>query len=276
MTNGNKIVNNKNSPKLTNPKIVLYKKHKNSSGNYLSYSLDKSGKKQYQYPQDFVDKQTKIKFRRIKAFSKIYDKLVIKVRRKLLSGSFENTKELECYLLIYILLRTYFRTGNDNSNNYGLTTLEPRHVLTRVPDIVIFDFIGKKSVRNYKTISDQLMYKYITYLKKTTGSQKGKDQLFSVNAHELNNFLKTLIGPEFICKDIRTYSANKVFIEYLIKNKTLKGSYDHVASQLCNTKYISRKNYVMNSIEDLFKRKPELFTNNSTQGVLGIFEKLPG
>jgi len=253
-------------------------KNLNNKSNYISFSYDKTGKKQYTYDKEFVKKASNNKFKRIVLFANSYNYLYNYVKRKLneiklneiklnemkLDKTNLDFKDFQCLIMIWILLKTYIRVGNTESDTYGLTTLLNKHVILE-KDIngsyyVILDFIGKKRVRNYKKIKDPLLYKYFIGIKKT---KRPNEQLFTVSNNELNLHLKSLIGSQFTCKDIRTYSANKLFINYLINQKTLKGSYEYVAKELCNTKYISKKSYIMNSISNLFKNKPDYF-NNST------------
>ena len=237
----------------------------NISSNYISYSFDKSGKKQYQYREDFIHKTTKLKYKRIIKFCEKWKYLCGIIKNKLLKKEFNSQKEFECTLMIYILLKTYIRPGNNDSDNYGLTTLKNKHISLSIKPTVILDFIGKKAVRNYKEVSDPLMYNYIKSIKKKSACNS---KLFGVSCTDLNLYLKSIIGLDYTCKDIRTFSANRLFIEYIKKNNTIKGSYDHVAKELCNTKYISRKSYIMNTIEKLYNKNTESFKGYDTLTIL--------
>jgi DNA topoisomerase-1 len=227
---------------------------------------DTSGKKQYIYHPKFVELTTQEKFKRIQKFSPLLKKFITGVYSKIKNLTNIETKEEEICLLFYILNKTWFRIGNDTYNTYGLTTLEKKHITFQLKDTIIFDFIGKKKMRNYKKIRDSVIY---ILLKNMCSNKKQNEAIFKVTSNEMNDYLQKNMSPEFTCKDFRTYYGNILFIKCLCSGLSTRESYNKVAEALCHTKYISKKSYIMSSkIEELYKQKRYLFEGTSPEKIL--------
>ncbi len=230
--------------------------------------IDAKGKKQYIYHPVFIELTTNEKFKRIKNFCKGLKLFINRVNRISDTNTNTNNKESIICLMFKILYRTYLRVGNYGQNTYGLTTLEKRHVKLIEPDTVIFDFIGKKNVRNYKVLKDSNIFKKIKQLINGQG-QSSTDKIFITSGHspitslDMNNYIQEYMGPEFSCKDFRTYASNILFIQLLSSGIPIKDAYDQVATELCHTKNISKKSYITNKIEEIYKTRPELFNKKS-------------
>ena len=172
-----------------------------------------------------------------------------------------------------ILLKTYIRIGNVcYKDTYGLTTLENRHITLKGSEI-IFDFIGKRSIKNKVIIFDSEIARDLLLLKNNC---KGpSDKIFktieglSVTSIMMNDFLAGIVGPEFSCKDFRTYAANILFIKKLgtFKNGSNYGSniretFKEVSEKLGHSAAISKGSYVVPYIIDKYKENPNYFNSS--------------
>ncbi len=229
-----------------------------------------SKKNQYVYHPMFTELTKNEKYKRLEKFSKCIGQFINHVSRTLNKLSYEgpNSREFVICILFKIMILSHFRVGNDTYDTFGLTTLERRHINLKAPNVIIFDFIGKKNVKNYKEIRDNniydAMHNYL--LKNKTGYQKvfiDKDG-HVVSSIDMNNYLQKIMGPEFTCKDFRTYASNKIFVKCLCDGASLKESYECVSKELCHTKFVSKKSYVMGKIEELYKKDKSLFNKGTT------------
>lgn len=244
--------------------------------------IDIKGKKQYIYHPVFIELTTNEKFDRIKNFCKGLKIFLNKINR-VLNNNNSGFRESTICLMFKILYKTYLRIGNYGQSTFGLSTLEKRHIKLISPDTIIFDFIGKKNVRNYKELKDLFIYNRIKML---LNNKKDNDKVFCsleqtdntdkhtdkhTNGHtdkhitsiDMNNYIQEHMGPEFSCKDFRTYASNILFIKLLSTGINIKEVYEKVAAELCHTKNIAKKSYITNKIEETYKTRPELFNKKN-------------
>jgi DNA topoisomerase-1 len=252
---------------------------------------DANGKTQYIYHPIFVGLTTVEKFNRLKKFCKKIDSFILFINSRINSrnNSIDDREYLLC-LMFNIMFKTYLRVGNYGQNTYGLSTLEKRHIKFPGRNVVIFDFIGKKGIRNHKTITDAGIYHDLESLTKNkTKFQRVfiDKQGHAITSQDMNDYLRKHMGSEFTCKDFRTYASNILFIKGLIGSqdqKSLTGSkdskdqkslagqkdskdskklikevYDSVAKELCHTKNVSKKSYVNSKIEEYYLNNPQVF-----------------
>jgi len=240
-------------------------------------------KNQYVYHPMFTELTTIEKYKRLEKFCMCIGPFMTHVSKIINNkncnkncNSEDYSKEFIICILFRIMFLTHFRVGNDTYDTYGLTTLEKRHVSLKKPNTIIFDFIGKKNVVNHKEISDSVIYDILSkLLKNKMNSQKiFETEKYTVSALDMNNYLQRVMGSDFSCKDFRTYASNKIFVKCLCNGLSLKESYEYVAKELCHTKFVSKKSYVMNKIEDLYKRDNTAFNKNvSLNNILNIINK---
>lgn len=248
---------------------------------------DANNKTQYIYHPGFVAITQSDKYKRMKKLSFSIHKLqnnVDKIIREEKIGSYVSMVAL----MTKIMLLTYIRIGSESGKResiYGLSTLERRHIKLINDDEIVLDFIGKKGVRNFKKIKNKNVYNYLKWIFTNT-AKLNQSRLFVADGYivtnnDVNKFIKENVGTQFSCKDIRTLFSNLVFIEALcsekiehenekneheneqIKKQILARAYNKVATELCNTKYVSKKSYVTKQIEDLYLQNSKIFKNNS-------------
>tara|TARA_B100000287_G_scaffold435051_1_gene501597 strand:+ start:26 stop:850 length:825 start_codon:yes stop_codon:yes gene_type:complete len=222
----------------------------NPNSKIQATGYDSKNRKQYIYNKDFVEKKKNLKFKKINSFDyKKYNKVI---------NYYINKKDLSknCVIanIIKLMEDLNIRVGNETykkeNGSYGITTLQKKHLKG---DVLIF--IGKKGIEHKKNITNKNSLEFI----KKILSIKGPDLFYDssgnkINSKDLNDFLKTKIQENITCKDIRTYSANKIFLDYMKKNKkgitenerkknVLEGI-DYTSKELGNSRKICRDSYL--------------------------------
>ncbi|RUS27976.1 hypothetical protein BC938DRAFT_482498 [Jimgerdemannia flammicorona] len=120
------------------------------------------------------------------------------------------------YLIDRFALRAGNEKGDDEADTVGCCSLRFEHVTLEPPNIVIFDFLGKDSIRYYNQVEvDSQVFKNLKIFKK---APKGPgDMLFDrLNTSMLNKHLSSYMKG-LTAKVFRTYNASHVFQEELRK-----------------------------------------------------------
>lgn len=112
------------------------------------------------------------------------------------------------YLIDVFALRAGGEKGSDEADTVGCCSLRFEHVTLKPPSTVVFDFLGKDSIRFYQEVEvDRQVFKNLRIFKKEP--KKPGDDLFDritptvLNKH-LQNYMKGLTAKVF-----RTYNASK-------------------------------------------------------------------
>ncbi|KAK3074113.1 DNA topoisomerase 1 [Teratosphaeriaceae sp. CCFEE 6253] len=126
------------------------------------------------------------------------------------------------YLIDQFALRAGNEKGEDEADTVGCCSLKFEHVTLRPPDTVIFDFLGKDSIRFYNEVNvDSQVFKNLKLFKR---APKGEgDEIFDrlttsgLNKH-LSNYMQGLTAKVF-----RTYNASYT-MSTLLKDMKAEGS----------------------------------------------------
>lgn len=213
--------------------VIIFENNKK----ILAYGFDSKNRKQVIYNPIFVEKKNKEKYKRYIRLCKDINLIKKKINEDLLDNN--NLKNKQIAIIIFLILNCGFRIGNDiylkNNNSYGLTTLERRHLKFKKPDEIIIEFNGKKNVINKSICKSKIIYNYLI---------KKKNKLFDVSSIDVNNYLKT-INETITSKDLRTWNANQLFINYMKdKNMKVNNAIKLVSEKLHNTPSVCKKNYI--------------------------------
>ena len=192
-----------------------------------AHGIDSSGKKQYILNETHITNKKYEKFHRMKQLIKKINSFKKLIR---INNYTDLSKENIIKLLFNLLLETHIRVGNEvyskNNKTYGLTTLRKRHLIysNNSNDEYFFNFIGKSKIEH----SIQIPEKYHPLIIKLRDNNNSKNNNFfwylsegnkiNISSDILNEYIKKNMGEQFTCKDLRTYSANVLFIEYFLKN----------------------------------------------------------
>ncbi|KAG5458951.1 MAG: DNA topoisomerase I, partial [Olpidium bornovanus] len=156
------------------------------------------------------------KYEKARALKKIVHKVREDYRRELKDNVYEvRQRATVIYLIDVLALRAGNEKGEDEADTVGCCSLRYEHVTLEPPCTMVFDFLGKDSIRYYNSVEvDQQVFKNIKYFKK---NKKVGDLLFDkldtadVNQH-LSTYMKGLTAKVF-----RTYNASHTFQEQLAK-----------------------------------------------------------
>lgn len=121
-----------------------------------------------------------------------------------------------CYLIDNLKMRVGDEKDRDEADTVGATTLRSEHVKISEDGEVVFDFLGKDSVRWRQKIRPPS--RVIENLKESIGPRR-KSLLFQgVRSEKVNAFLDEVM-PGLTAKVFRTHHATKVVKEYLAQTE---------------------------------------------------------
>jgi len=211
---------------------------------------DSKNRKQYIYSAKFVKNSMEKKFKKMNSFDHPkYTRVIKKYMSK-------NDLSKECVIanVIKLMEDLNIRVGNETykkeNGSYGITTLLKKHITGNT-----LSFVGKKGIHHTKVITEPHSIAFIRRVK----SLKGPNLFYyspgcNVSSSDLNTFLREKVDEMVTCKDIRTYSANKIFLSFMKKlpvGKTerekkanLTKGLDYTAEKLGNTRKICKDSYI--------------------------------
>ncbi|KAN0091176.1 hypothetical protein V8E55_004742 [Tylopilus felleus] len=146
------------------------------------------------------------------------------------------------YFIDRLALRAGNEKGEDEADTVGCCSLRCEHVTLEAPHFIIFDFLGKDSIRYYNRVAvEAQVFKNIRLFKE---NKEESDNLFDrVNTTHLNKHLASYMKG-LTAKVFRTYNASITFQEQLDegtpKNATVQeklNAYNHanrMVAILCN------------------------------------------
>ena len=221
---------------------------------------DSKGKKQYVYHPDYVKKKSQQKYskilKQIKLFEKIYKNILIDLK-----SNDQHNKQIA--IILYLMIKCGFRVGNKyyekHYNSYGISTIKMKHIKLIEPNIIQFDFIGKKGVRNYDTCNNKIIYNFFQEILKKYNKE---EKIFlKITSKDVNRYLNKYGKGDISSKDLRTWMANMLFIQFCAKNiklkkkNIIKDSIECVSKKLHNTPAICKKSYIDINIINCIERK---------------------
>lgn len=111
------------------------------------------------------------------------------------------------YLIDQFALRAGNEKGEDEADTVGCCSLKFEHVTLQQPDTVIFDFLGKDSIRFYNEFKvDPQVFKNLRLFKKAPKGE-GDDIFDRLTTSSLNKHLSNYM-PGLTAKVFRTYNAS--------------------------------------------------------------------
>ncbi|EMC94985.1 hypothetical protein BAUCODRAFT_34984 [Baudoinia panamericana UAMH 10762] len=122
------------------------------------------------------------------------------------------------YLIDQFALRAGNEKGEDEADTVGCCSLKFEHVTLRPPDTVIFDFLGKDSIRFYDEVKvDPQVFKNLKIFKRAPKTD-GDDIFDRLTTSGLNKHLSKYM-PGLTAKVFRTYNASWTMATLLQKMK---------------------------------------------------------
>lgn len=120
------------------------------------------------------------------------------------------------WLIDRLALRAGNEKGDDEADTVGCCSLRLEHVKLEEPNLLIFDFLGKDSIRYYNRVEvDPIIFKNMSIFMRPP--KTATDPIFDrLTTTSLNKFLTGLM-PGLTAKVFRTYNASITFQEELTK-----------------------------------------------------------
>jgi DNA topoisomerase-1 len=223
-----------------------------ADGHLQATGRDARGRKQYRYHPRWREVRDETKFGRMAAFAKALPRIRRRVRQDLARPGLPREKVLAA--VVHLLEATRMRVGNEEyareNDSYGLTTLRARQVRVN-GSTVKFRFRGKSGVWHELALSDRRLAAIVRRMRDLPGyelfqyvDEQGETR--SVDAADVNAYLKAIAGEEFTSKDFRTWAGSVLAAEALHEfgSKRLPQAIEQVARQMGNTKAVCRKCYI--------------------------------
>jgi DNA topoisomerase-1 len=163
------------------------------------------------------------KFEKARELKKHIDKIRKDYKKNLKNElTAERQKATAVYLIDQFALRAGNEKGDDEADTVGCCSLKYENITLREPQTVIFDFLGKDSIRFYSEVEvDRQVFKNLIIFKKPP--KKDGDDIFdrlttsALNAH-LQKYMTGLTAKVF-----RTYNASFTMSK-LLQELKVKGS----------------------------------------------------
>ncbi len=163
--------------------------------------------------------------------------------------------------MLRLIADGFFRVGSEryerDNNTFGITTLRKKHVFVD-GDSIIFDYVGKRSIRHRHVLSSPDLARFVKNLLGTPGTRLFRYQADghwnNVDAREINDYLQDIASFPYTAKDFRTWGGSLRAATVLAdlgagssaneRKKNVVTAVRLVSSELGNTPAICRKSYV--------------------------------
>ncbi|KAH9858421.1 hypothetical protein C2E23DRAFT_864375 [Lenzites betulinus] len=183
------------------------------------------------------------KFEKARELKKYVDKIRADYSAELKTKQMmERQRATAMYFIDKLALRAGNEKGEDEADTVGCCSLRCEHVTLSPPNKIVFDFLGKDSIRYYNEVQvDERVFKNIRIFKE---NKNDEDELFDrVNTGALNKHLASYMKG-LTAKVFRTFNASLTFQELLDRGTPEKGTtqeklnaYNHanrMVAILCN------------------------------------------
>ncbi|CAN6608325.1 DNA topoisomerase 1 [Trichomonascus vanleenenianus] len=177
--------------------LATWKENINGNHKYvlLSHSSSMKGKSDFKKFEKARELKKHIDFIR-RDYRKELDDKVMEVRQRATA----------MYLIDVLALRAGGEKGEDEADTVGCCSLRYEHIQLRKPNIVIFDFLGKDSIRYYQEKAvDPKVFRNLKIFKKEP-KKIGDDIFDRLDPPLLNKHLQNYM-PGLTAKVFRTYNA---------------------------------------------------------------------
>jgi DNA topoisomerase-1 len=231
-----------------------------ANGHLQVTARDARGRKQYRYHPEFRAQRDQAKFDRMFAFSEVLWKIRERVEHDIALPGLPREKVMAT--MVALLERTLIRVGSDEyakaNKSYGLTTLRRKHVVVR-GDALRFEFRGKSGVVANVGVTDRRIARVVQRCQELPGQELFKylddeGTRRSVDAADINDYLREITDREITAKDFRTFSGTMLAADSLRRmgpagsqrqaNQNIVKAIDETAARLGNTRAVCRKYYI--------------------------------
>lgn len=233
-----------------------------------AWGFDAKGRKQYRYHDKAAERGQLRKFYRVRQMARDLPAIraaVAKDFREKAKGE-PPTKRRVAAAVVRLIGESFFRVGSDRyaeeNKTFGVATLRKKHVTVH-DDRVVFDYIGKESIRQHQVVFAPDLVAFIRSLLDRPGPRlfryqsKGDDgrlHWHDLTSRDVNEYMHDVLGVPYSAKDFRTWGGTLHLATILAdigpgrtpreSQKNLVIALRLVASELGNTPTVCRKAYV--------------------------------
>ena len=239
-----------------------------ATGHLQAVGRDAKGRKQYRYHPRYREVRDQAKFSRMIAFGTVLQLIRKRVREDLQHSGLPKEKVVAA--VVRLLETSLIRVGNEEyakeNDSFGLTTLKNRHV--RIDGArLLFRFRGKSGQEHTVELTDRRLAGIVRRCRELPGyelfqyvAEGGEPQ--SVDASDVNQYLRDTTGQDFTAKDFRTWFGTILAIREFCAmgpsrtataaKRAVVHTIKRVAGQLGNRPATCRKYYVHPAIVDAY------------------------
>jgi DNA topoisomerase-1 len=230
--------------------------------------VDAAGRQQYLYHPDFRAQREQTKFNRLIQFAERLPDLRAAMAEHMDHDSLDRLRVSA--LATRLINRGWFRVGSEryarDSNTYGITTLQKRHVHVRGHRIA-FDFRAKHRAVVRTTLVDEELAEAVRELLAVPGGRRvfryeWEEGLSNLTGARLNDYVREYLGDAFTAKDFRTWGGTLIAAIELAERgpaeteaeakRILPAVMRTVGKELGNTPAVARSSYVSPAVIDQY------------------------
>jgi len=252
-------------------------------GHLQATGRDARGRKQYRYHVRWREERDSNKFDRLGAFGRALPAIRAVVRRDLALPGLPREKVLAT--MVALLDRTFVRVGDERyrkmNGSYGLTTLRRRHVEVSGERIRI-RFRGKSGKEHDVALTDRRIANVVRRCRDLPGYELFQytdgGEARSVDAGDVNDYLKAAADDDYSAKDFRTWGATVIAANALAAAREPRGARELVqivngaireaADSLGNTLAVCRRSYVHPGVLD--RRRIDAVAGKRARRIRGL------
>ncbi len=238
---------------------------------------DKAGRWQYRYNPRFRQRQDQRKFQKLVDFADALPRMRRRVARDIHGAGLGRDRVMAC--AIRVLSTCFMRPGSDEyarrHKHYGLTTILNRHVTVK-GDLVSFDYPGKSGQQQHREIRDRSVARIVREMLRLPGKELFKFRaddgaVVDVKREHLNEYIKSVMGPDFTAKDFRTWAGTLICACALARvaedapeviaaapqkerRKKVVEAVKETAAELGNTPAVCKSSYIEPSVLSNFEK----------------------
>ena len=229
-------------------------------GHVQATGRDARGRKQYRYHPRWREVRDGNKYERMIAFGRALPLIRTRVEKDLGLPGLPREKILAT--VVRLLEVTLIRVGNEeyakHNESFGLATMRDRHVRVNGSSLR-FEFRGKSGILHAVDLEDRRLARIVRQSRDLPGFElfqyvDASGERRTIDAADVNAYLKSIAGDEFTAKDFRTW-AGTVLAARALRDMTVVDSQaqakrnvlravETVAKRLGNTRAVCRKCYI--------------------------------
>jgi DNA topoisomerase-1 len=229
-------------------------------GHVQATGRDARNRKQYRYHPRWREVRDGNKYGRMIAFGRALPLIRKRIEQDLARPGLSREKILAT--VVRLLEVTLIRVGNEeyakHNESFGLATMRDRHVRVNGSSLR-FQFRGKSGILHAVDLEDRRLARIVRQSRDLPGYElfqyiENHGEQRSIDAADVNAYLKSIAGDEFTAKDFRTWAGTVLAARALhevaafdseaqAKRNVLR-AVEAVAKCLGNTRAVCRKCYI--------------------------------